>query len=145
MRSLVLGLKFAHERSNAIELAAIVLGVVPSLGIRSATVTWAPTTTRHRHERGMDHAEQIARHVAAGSGLPCRKLLRRVDSRSQTGLGRLERQSGPKFVARPLRKPSTVIVIDDVVTTGATFTAAARALVESGATEVVCIAPSRTP
>jgi len=35
-----------------------------------------------------------------------------------------------------------VVVIDDVVTTGSTFHAAAKALVTSGARSVLCIAPS---
>lgn len=145
IRDLVLGLKFGRERANARALADVVLRVVPSFVVPDSVVTWAPTTARHRRERGMDHAEEIARWVAVGSGLPIRKMLRRLDDRNQAGLGRAERQNGPVFVARPMRTRVPCVVIDDVVTTGATFRAAASALVLAGASSVMCIAPSRTP
>lgn len=144
LRSLVLGLKLARERANAAVLASLVSDVLPRFLIDGSIVTWAPTTDRHRHERGMDHAEEIARHVAADLRLSVRGLLRRTDARNQTGLGRVDRQTGPRFVGRPLRGGPPVVVVDDVVTTGATLAAAARALVAAGASDVVCIAPSRT-
>lgn len=145
LRDLVLGLKFGRERANARSLADVVLRVLPLLVVPGSVLTWAPTTSHHHHERGMDHAEEIARWVAAGSSLPIRKMLRRLDDRNQTGLGRAERQVGPVFVARPMRARVPCVVIDDVVTTGATFRAAASALVRVGAPSVLCIAPSRTP
>lgn len=145
LRDLVLGLKFGRQRSNARALAAVVFGVLPTLVAPGSVVTWAPTTTRHRLERGMDHAEEIARWVAVSSRLPMRKMLRRLDDRNQTGLGRAERQTGPAFVARPMRTRLPCVVIDDVVTTGATFRAAASALARAGAESVLCVAPSRTP
>jgi predicted amidophosphoribosyltransferase len=107
-------------------------------------VTWAPTTVSHQHERGMDHAELIARHVGVLLELPIKRLLRRVNAISQTGLDRDERLMSPEFVARPLGRHRNVLIIDDVVTTGATFRAATQALVSVGALSVVCVAPSRT-
>ena len=76
--------------------------------------------------------------------LPVKRLLRRVNAISQTGLDRDERLVTPEFVARPLRRQRNVLVIDDVVTTGATLRAATQALVAVGAISVVCVAPSRT-
>jgi predicted amidophosphoribosyltransferase len=92
----------------------------------------------------MDHAELIARHVGALLALPVKRLLRRINTISQTGLDRDERLISPEFVARPLGRHRNVLIIDDVVTTGATFRAATQALVAVGAISVVCIAPSRT-
>jgi predicted amidophosphoribosyltransferase len=92
----------------------------------------------------MDHAELIARHVGVLLALPAKRLLRRVNTVSQTGLDRNERLASPEFVARPLGRQRNVLVIDDVVTTGATFRAAIRALVEIGALTIACVAPSRT-
>lgn len=143
-RELVLGLKYGRHKRNALHLACIVAPFVSITNSRDTVVTWAPTTPAHRLERGMDHAELIARHVGALTSVHCRKLLRRVNNESQTGLNRNERLAGPEFVARPIRRPRNVVVIDDVVTTGATFRAAAHALVQAGARSVTCIAPSRT-
>jgi predicted amidophosphoribosyltransferase len=92
----------------------------------------------------MDHAELIARHVGVLLALRTKRLLRRVNTVSQTGLDRDERLISPEFVARPLGRHRNVLIIDDVVTTGATFRAAMAAIVEVGAQSVVCVAPSRT-
>lgn len=143
-RQLVLGLKYDRQKRNALHLARIVAPFVSEMMSDETLLTWAPTTSAHRLERGMDHAELIARHVGALTNMQCRKLLRRVNNESQTGLNRHERLLRPEFVARPIRRPSNIVVIDDVVTTGATFMAAAHALVQAGAQSVTCIAPSRT-
>jgi predicted amidophosphoribosyltransferase len=143
-RELVLGLKYGRKRLNARVLADIVVDSVNWNYFTVDVVTWAPTTTSHQHERGMDHAELIARHVGVLLALPVKRLLRRINTISQTGLDRDERLISPEFVARPLRRHRNVLIIDDVVTTGATFRAATQALVAVGATSVVCIAPSRT-
>jgi len=143
-RELVLGLKYGRKRSNARALAEIVVEAIAWDGFACDVVTWAPTTTSHQHERGMDHAELIARHVGVLLALPTKRLLRRVNTVSQTGLDRDERLVSPEFVARPLGRQRNVLVIDDVVTTGATFRAATKALVEIGALSIVCVAPSRT-
>jgi len=143
-RELVLGLKYGKKRSNARSLADIVVEAVGWDGFACDVVTWAPTTARHQQERGMDHAELIARHVGVLLALPTKRLLRRVNTVSQTGLDRDERLISPEFVARPLGRHRNVLIIDDVVTTGATFRAAIQAIVAVGALSVVCVAPSRT-
>ena len=144
IRELVLGLKYGRKRLNARVLADIIIGSINWSDFSVDVVTWAPTTTSHQHERGMDHAELIARHVGVLLALPVKRLLRRINTISQTGLDRDERLISPEFVARPLRRHRNVLIIDDVVTTGATFRAATQALVVVGANSVVCIAPSRT-
>ena len=144
MRELVLGLKYGRKRLNARLLADIVVEAINCDDFTCDVVTWAPTTSRHQHERGMDHAELIARHVGVLLTLPTKRLLRRVNTISQTGLDRGERLISPEFVARPLGRYRNVLIIDDVVTTGATFRAATRALVAVGVQSVVCVAPSRT-
>lgn len=125
---------------------------VHSRGLRGAlrpgfdVVTWAPTSARRRKRRGYDQSELLARAVARRMGLPCRRLLVRDRSRHQTGRSRQERiENGPEFTARPLRRPSRVLVIDDVVTTGSTLRAAGHALDLAGAAKVVLFAAASTP
>ena len=99
-------------------------------------VTWAPTTAARRRARGFDQAEVLAhdrgraRRVGrAGS------VLRRVGDDHQTGHSRAERIDAPEFaVARTVVAIAgrRVLVVDDVVTTGATLRAAASVLRERG-------------
>lgn len=144
IRDLVLGLKYGKCRNNAFHLAMALVSNISELKHGQHVVTWAPTIPLHVRKRGMDHAELIARHVGALTGRPVKRMLRRTSVASQTGSGRSERLARPQFVARPLGQHQGVVVVDDVVTTGATFRAAASALVNAGADSVLCCAPSRT-
>ena len=107
-------------------------------------VTWAPTTPGRRRERGFDHAELLARAVARRLRRRCRGLLVRRPGPPQTGLDRAARLAGPAFRVRGGVPPS-VLLVDDVATTGATLTAAAGALRACGAQAVVAVTAARTP
>lgn len=139
IRPLVTALKNGNRR-DLVRWAADHLATLPApLG---ATVTWAPTGSRRRRERGFDQAELLARAVARRWGAPCRPLLTRATQRAQAGRTAVERRSAPAFTTRR-GVPASVVVVDDVATTGATLTAAARALRPAGATEVVGLVLAR--
>ena len=141
-RELVARLKYRNARSSLRFLAEGMAALVRAGELHA--VTWAPTTSARRRERGFDQAELLARAVARRLGLPCLRLLRRLPGPAQTGQDLNERRRGPLFTARrPC--PARVLLVDDVVTTGATAAAAARALREAGATEVRLLAAARTP
>jgi predicted amidophosphoribosyltransferase len=140
-RSLVAALKYRNARAVAPwlaeRLAALVDGSVD-------VVTWAPTSAVRRRHRGFDQGQILAQALAKRLRCPARRLLARpAGSGPQTGQSRAGRLQGPSFVARRA-VAGHVLVVDDVITTGATLQAARDALLAAGATSVRCLAVAAT-
>jgi len=135
-RQLVQALKYRNRRAPLAVLGRAMAGQVDE---RPEVVTWVPATPAHRRERGYDQAELLARRIGRDLAAPTRRLLRRGADRPQTGRTRAERLSGPTLCARR-RAGGTVLVVDDVVTTGASLRAAAEVLRAAGAERVLGLA-----
>lgn len=86
-------------------------------------VTWVTTPPGRVRQRGIDHAAVIAGDVARGLGLPARALLAATDR------GR----HGDAYLARHALPGTDVLLVDDIVTTGATAWRAATELRRAGA------------
>jgi predicted amidophosphoribosyltransferase len=140
-RTAVHALKFRGARPVASFLARAMAPLVASLGIDA--VSWAPTSAARRRARGFDQAELLAGHLARHLERPVVDLLVRLDGPAQTGRLKADRLTGPHFVARGSVSGS-VLLVDDVVTTGATMAAAAAALFDAGARSVRWAAATST-
>ncbi len=114
-----------------------------------AVLVAVPLAHRRRIRRGYDQAEILAGHLARVSGARwLRAALRRVrETPPQVGRAMAERTRNVKDAFEP-RRPSSiagrdVVLVDDVVTTGATADAAAQALRRAGARTVHVVALAR--
>ena len=147
IRKMILNFKYRNQRSSLRFLGDALVRRVKVEQSRTLQkidfVTWAPTTTKRRVERGFDHAELIAKYVAKQLSVPCRKVLVRLSDRPQTGKSRNMRLVGPTFRARNF-EDEHILLIDDVVTTGATLNSASHALYQAGAGLVTCMAVAST-
>lgn len=98
-----------------------------------------PLHERKQKQRGYNQSELIARHCAQRFNIPLRTdiLKRVVDTPSQTRMSRKERQKSVRdaFCASPIEGVS-ILLIDDIVTTGSTLRACAKTLNEAGAAAI---------
>jgi predicted amidophosphoribosyltransferase len=144
-RSLILGLKLRGRRAYAGPLVAGLVAVVRAEGVNGSLITWVPGRPRDTRRRGFDHAAVLARGLSASLGLPVRPLLQRTAGvrPDQTRLSRAERLANldGAFVARACKGP--MILVDDLVTTGATAAACASALRIAGASGVELVVACR--
>lgn len=144
-RRLVAAFKYRGQSSTLDWFASAVAARVAWAELEPDLVTWAPALPASRRRRGFDQGQRIATRVAGFLGLGCAEMLARRGRRAQTGSPRDVRLRGPDIdlvsrAARSLATAPRVLVIDDVVTTGATLSAVAQVLRASGAGSVVAAA-----
>lgn len=101
-------------------------------------ITNVPTASRRIRQRGYDQTELVARRLAKMRHLPYRHLLIRVNQSQQVGANKKTRKQQAETTYEGCNAtPKTVLIIDDVCTTGATLAAVAAKLRRNGAETVL--------
>jgi predicted amidophosphoribosyltransferase len=161
-------LKYSGEQRLAWPLGAAIARRWRRVGAGGHVVVPVPVHAERRRRRGYDQAELIARVAAADLGLPCASILERARAtiaqfdldraaRAVNVTGAFRLTSGPASqpawrlatAGHPLAPPGRplagrwIILIDDVVTTGASLAGCATPLIEAGAIGVSAITVAR--
>jgi ComF family protein len=148
-RAMVRALKFRGATLAAGAMAAqIAAGAPPEVLARGALVP-VPLHPRRLRRRGFNQAERLATALGARTGLRVVDCLRRTGAaRTQVGRDRAERLAGVHgtiAVRAGAELPRRAVLVDDVVTTGATLAACAAALRRARVRDVAAVAYARTP
>lgn len=147
-RDVVAALKFRGALRVADAMAAAVCAGAPAGWLAGGVVLVpVPLHPARRRSRGFNQAERLAEAVARRARAAVCDCLERGGSRAtQMGLGREERLARIAGSVRARGQvPASVVLVDDVVTTGATLRACADTLRAAGAAEVRAVAYARTP
>jgi ComF family protein len=147
LRELIHLFKYRGMKPLAGPLSAYLSGALPR-DQRFDVVVPMPLHWRRRWRRGFNQAELLARRVARSCGIPLKNAVRRIRStETQAGLSNAKRRDNVAGAFR-LKNPRAVqgrhvLLIDDVMTTGATASACALALKRGGAASVTLLALAR--
>ncbi len=158
LRALTLQLKFQRRERLGVRLGSLLGPAWDSLtaGVENdkPIIVPVPLHASRQRQRGFNQAallvEGLRRHLArtrGGSGVDSRALLRTRPTPPQTGLSfsaRRENVRGVFSVAEPERvRARTVVLVDDVMTTGSTLSSCAAALIAAGARQVLALTLAR--
>ncbi len=139
-KDLVWKLKFGRARDGAREIGQLLAAGAQVSFDHNLVAVSVPTAPVRVRQRGYDQAALIAKAFAVEAGLPYAALLRRSGSQKQVGSNKAQRLQQIQHAYRPVKRThiqgATILLIDDVLTTGATLESCARVLLEAGARRV---------
>jgi ComF family protein len=155
VRSALMGLKFSGlshvAQAFAPSMVETLAGALPAWEPMERdepfVLTWVPLGTLRKRKRGFDQAEVLARAIGALAGWPVRAFLRRTTETAPQA-----RRAGPErrgaldgaFSAVGSISGVCVVLVDDVLTSGATTAECATVLRRAGAAEVGVVTAARS-
>lgn len=139
--------KFEGKRAAANDFVKMMSAALPYLPPKTIVVH-VPTATSRVRIRGFDQAKLLARSLAVDKGLLYADVLRRTGQTRQLGLGRQDRIASTKNIYEvknaDLVRGASIVLVDDIVTTGATLSEAARVLRKAGAAHIDAVVVAQT-
>ena len=142
VRESLLRYKFGGLTAYASVYAEFLAKCIDENGISCDSITWVPLSRRRLRQRGYDQARLIAGELAKRLGLPCERcLVKRRHTRPQSGISNREKRkanaAGAYAVLDAERvKGKRILLVDDIVTTGATLASCAGVLADAGCAAV---------
>lgn len=146
VRDSLLRYKFQKATAYGAAYADFLAKCIDESSISCDIITWVPLSHLRLRKRGYDQAQILAEETAKRLGLPCERLLKKkINTRPQSGIGdaeaRRKNASGVYACCAPEKtRGRRILLIDDIVTTGATLSECASVLKKAGCAEVYAAA-----
>lgn len=145
VRDSLLRYKFCSARSYSHAYGRLLaIRILEKTDTEDAVLTWVPVSRQRKWKRGYDQDQLLAEAVGKELGIPPIATLRKIrNNPPQSGItGAAQRKANVLGVYKPVKTHQfsgrRVILVDDILTTGATASECARVLLTAGAREVIC-------
>ena len=150
LRNVIRKFKFDHGIGLTRFLSDPSIEFIRSWGLIIDHIVPVPLSNSRLHERGYNQSALLATSVSRSLHIEIkhRALTRVKETLSQVGLNSKERQDNVLnafYADRTIHRNKSVLVIDDIATTGSTLNECAKALKNAGAREVFCYTVAKTP
>ncbi len=118
-------------------------------GTEPELITWVPISRRRLRRRGYDQGKLLAEELAGILNVPCERMLEKIRHNAPQS-GKRSTEERKKNVQGVYRAAAPcfgekILLVDDIVTTGSTLSAAAGVLLEAGAEKIIGLTLARTP
>lgn len=146
VRDSILRYKFAGRISYSAAYGRLLAMTIAENGLSCDLVSFVPVSRKRRRQRGYDQAERLSRAVAKELGIRQQRVLTKIrNNPAQSGISAPEQRRANvlgvyRVKDRSLIAGKNILLIDDVMTTGATLSECCRTLIDSGASGVCCAA-----
>lgn len=138
--------KFRNVRSYAAAYGRFLALRIQQMQVDFDYITWVPVSFRRKFQRGYDQVELLASAVSRELDIPVLPTLKKArHTRTQSGLRDASQRKANvlgayRILPDCMLSGKTVLLLDDVITTGATASECAKVLLSSGAKEIYCAA-----
>ncbi|MCY6485642.1 ComF family protein [Clostridium aestuarii] len=149
IKELIIRLKYKNDFKAGEVLAKYMINTIKLQEIKFDVITYVPSTREAIKKRGYNQSEYLAKIIGNEMNKKVYRILKKTkNTKDQIGLNEEERWLNLKNSFRSIRymqiESKTVLLIDDVVTTGATSFYCAKNLLENGAKEVLVLTAARS-
>jgi len=147
-KKLIRGLKFGSKKYFAKYLVSYLVDLYIEKGINADLITYVPMHPKRKKRRGYDQAEVLATLLGERLNIPVKKCVERIKFHKEFArLSRKERKAwaSTSFQSIEKLKGESVLVVDDVLTTGSSIEAVAELLHKNGAGLVIGFTVANTP
>lgn len=148
VREALLRYKFGGAASYSRVFGKIMAKCIDEMQFSCDIITWVPLSGARLRKRGYNQAQLLAECAAGALSLPCVPMLVKLrNNPAQSGIDdykqRRRNVAGVYAVREPLPAGKHILLVDDIVTTGATISEAASVLGKAGAAEVTALTAAR--
>lgn len=133
--------KFGGASTYAPEYAKYMKDMIPP---DANVLTWIPVSKQRKWERGFDQSELLAKEISKLTGIPVLPGLKKKNTKRQSAAKNAEQRKenihGAFLPAVPFQlQGKSVLLIDDICTTGATLSEAVSVLNSAGVADISCL------
>lgn len=151
VRQSLLRYKFRGKQSySRLYGQMLALSVAQQLDGRFDLLTWVPISAKRKRSRGFDQTEMIVRQIGQELGIPVTPLFVKIrHNKPQSGCKSREARKANVLGVYRVTEPASVagkriLLVDDILTTGATVSECARVLLTAGAAQILCATVAAT-